>query len=202
MPIQKQLLICLLTFWLASCTTLPSNQAPSQDKKQQWDSRAQTLSSIQHWDLKALVAIQNTERHIDWTANLQWMQKPNHYTILLFGPLGTGAVKLTGSSGNVKLETADGKVFSAATPELLMSQQTDWSLPVSNLYYWIRGLPVPNIPAQKQFDTYHHLTELRQEGWRIQYLRYTSVNNIDIPNKIFLFNPTTRVKIVVNAWNI
>ena len=65
-----------------------------------------------------------------------------------------------------------------------------------------RGLPVPTAPAQKQFDQYHHLTQLIQQGWTIQYLNYISVNHIDVPNKLFLNNPELNVKIIITQWQI
>lgn len=201
MPILNILIVCFLTLWLTSCATTPASTAP-QNNTQDWGSRAHSLSEIQQWNLKALIAIRNMAKNENVTANLQWQQSARHYTILLFGPLGSGTAKLTGAPGNVKLETSDGKTFSAPTPERLLTQQTNWDLPVSNLYYWIRGLPVPNLPAEKQFDAYHHLTELQQQGWKVQFLSYTSTNQIDVPSKIFLFNPQMNVKIVIKEWNL
>ena len=66
----------------------------------------------------------------------------------------------------------------------------------------IRGLPVPSTPAQTRFDAYNHLTYLVQDGWRIQFLRYTSIRNTDVPSKIFLSNAQLNVKVIVNRWII
>lgn len=201
MRILNILIACLLTLWLTSCATVPSGPAP-QNTTQDWGSRAHSLSEIQQWNLKALIAVRNMAKNENVTANLQWQQSARNYTILLFGPLGAGSAKLTGAPGKVTLETADGKSHSAPTPERLLIEQTNWNLPVSNLYYWIRGLPVPNLPAEKHFDTFHHLVELQQQGWKVQFLSYTSANQIDVPNKIFLFNPQMNVKIVIKEWNL
>lgn len=198
------LITWIFLFWLTSCATTPKtattpqNQAPSPT----WGSRVQTLSDIQNWDLKALIAIRNNAKPDDLTANMRWQQASKNYTILLFGPLGAGSAKLTGTPTQVKLETSDGKTTTASTPESLLAQQTNYSLPVSNLYYWVRGLPVPNVPSHKHFDNFNHLVDLVQDGWHIQFLRYTTVNNVDMPNKIFIFNPQINVKIIINQWNI
>lgn len=197
---KKILLLFIAAFLLTSCATTPP-QAISQDKNLDWGTRVNTLSEIQTWDLKALISMRQRDQRADaWSATLQWRQTGHSYHIALFGPLGSHHYELTGTPGNVQLATANGKIFTAKTPEALLRDQTGSEVPVSNLYYWIRGLPVPNIPAQKQFDAYHHLVLLKQQDWVIQYLRYTAVNNIDIPNKIFLENPQLNVKILINQW--
>ncbi len=186
-----------MTLLLASCASMPTGQAP-QNQNITWGSRVGTLSSVEDWDLKGLIAIRAAKD--GGSANWHWRQSKNNYTISLFGPFGANSFTLTGTPSSVLLETSDGKKFNATTPELLLAQQTGWQLPISNLYYWIRGLPVPGVPAQKQFDTYHHLTALTQQGWTIHYLRYVSVNQIDLPNKIFLDNSQVNVKIIINQW--
>ncbi len=197
---MKRSLILICTLWLTSCAnTTPQSQTPL-NKNVSWDSRVQTLSGIENWDLNALIAIRN--RKDDATASLTWQQNRKNYTLNVFGPLGTNPIKLSGKPGQVALQNAHGQIFYASTPEALLAQQTGYQLPVSGLYYWIRGLPVPGTPSQTHFDTYHHLVELDQQGWKIQYLRYTSVHQIDLPTKIFLVSPDLSVKIIINKWQL
>jgi outer membrane lipoprotein LolB len=192
-------IILMSALWLASCATTPSATAP-QNKSAAWDDRVQTLSGIQDWDLNALIAIR--ARADGDSASLRWQQKKQNYTLNLFGPLGTNSFILRGEPGKVTLQNPKGQTFSAKTPELLVAQQTGWQLPVSYLSYWIRGLPVPNIPAEKHFDAYNHLSELTQEGWKVQFLRYTSTHHIDLPSKIFINSPTLSVKIIISQWQL
>jgi outer membrane lipoprotein LolB len=107
---------------------------------------------------------------------------------------------LTGQPGHVMLETASGKKFVANSLEQLFVQQTGLNLPVSDLYFWIRGLPVPNLPMQKQFDPYGRLSLLTQQDWQIQFLRYTHANQLDLPNKIFIKNQHINLKLVITTW--
>ena len=197
---MKKLLIVILFFSiLTGCATTQKNPT-AQNENIPWDNRVQTLSGIVDFDLKSMIAIRNQADA--GSASLQWQQQNQRYHILIFGPLGTGSYELTGEPGKVELATSSGKRFYATSPESLLMQQTGWQLPVSNLYYWIRGLPVPNVPAEKNFDAYHHLILLKQQNWIIHYLNYTSVNHIDLPQKIFLENPRINVKIVVNQWQV
>jgi outer membrane lipoprotein LolB len=185
---------------MQGCANLQTNMPAPQNQASSWDTRAQTLANLQKWNLSGQVAIRNSKDNI--TASLHWEQQRQNYTLDFFGPLGSNSFKLTGGAGKVALQNPRGQVFYAASPEILLAQQTGWRLPVSNLYYWIRGLPVPGMPAQKQFDAYHHLVELSQDGWKIQFLRYTAVNQLDLPNKIFISSTDLSVKIIISQWSL
>lgn len=200
MRLFKFLPIMVSWLWLSGCATTPMNQAP-QNQTQSWDARTNALSQLTTWDMTALVAIQNTSPPNNITANLKWQQNNQNYTIVLFGPLGSGTATLTGGPHHVSLDTSDGKTYQASTPEALITQQTQWQLPVSSLFYWIRGLPAPEFPSEKQFDLYHHLLQLNQQGWVIHYARYTSLNQLDLPSKLTLSNPSLHVKIIIKSWH-
>jgi len=189
----------LISFWLTSCTFLQPAALAPQNKSLGWSTREQTLSQIKTWNLKGLIAIR-TDKGAD-SASLNWQQHNQHYMLSLFGPLGTNAYKLSGFPGKVTLINPKGQTFSADSPEQLLAQQTGWRLPLSNLNYWIRGLPAPGA-ATKQLDQYNHIIQMHQGSWEIRYLRYTSVGNHDLPNKIFINSPQLSVKIIISEWQI
>jgi len=183
---------------LVSCASLSPKQKQTTDQAISWENRVDILSNMQNWDLKGLIAIRT--RQDAWSANWQWHQNQKDYTIALFGPMGSHSMQLTGSAHSVLLETSDGKKLKSTNPETLLEQQLGWHLPVSSLYYWVRGLPVPNFPAQKQLDAFNRITVLTQQNWRIEYLRYSTVNHTDLPNKMILNNAALNVKILINQW--
>ncbi len=190
-----------LIFSLAGCATLPEQPTPL-NQTLSWQERSTTLAKLQTWDITAAMAVHTYADNQGGTANLKWQQHGRDYSILLYGPLGIGAIKIYGQPGHVSLETAEGKKFNAASPELLLAQQTGWQLPVSDLFYWIRGLPAKGSPSNMQFDSSHHLTHLSQAGWIIDYLRYSAVNQMDLPTKLTLENSRIKIKIIVNQWEI
>ncbi len=194
--------ILMLSFILSACSTVKEASTPAQNKQTSWDNRHTTLSSIQHWNIEGMIAVRNQVKNDSGSANWKWEQNHSNYTMLFYGPMGAGTQKLSGGPGKVVLQMADGKTATARSPEALLASQTGWRLPVSSLYYWIRGLPVPGLSAEKKFDSFNHLTQLNQQGWMIQYLRYTSVNQVDLPTKIFLVNPQMNVKMIISQWNI
>ena len=201
MRILKLYFLLCLVCYLVGCATTPPQYNPIA-----WKEREKILTGIQNWNINAVIALRTSAGNQGGSANLQWQQKYKNYTILVFGPLGANLVKLSGQlsdqPGSVSLETANGQKMTASNIEQLLAQQTGWQLPVSELYYWIRGLPVPNLPAQKQFDAYFHLIKLNQQGWTVSFLYYTTINQIDLPMKILLENSRMKIKMNINQWDI
>jgi outer membrane lipoprotein LolB len=187
----------LITLFLTHCATLPP---PAQNQNLSWETRSKTLSQIQNWNLQGAIGVRTPQD--SFSADLNWEQHQGNYTLSLYGPLGTNSFILTGQPNQVQLAMSDGRKFTAQDPEALVAQQLNWRLPVSNLYYWIRGLPVPGIPSHQSFDEFHHITELNQQGWKIQFLRYSSTKNTDLPTKLTLTYPQLNVKIVVSEWRV
>lgn len=193
------LFISLFTWLLAACTTTPSATAPL-NQHISWLTRQQQLNHVTQWTLNGLISIQTQRKR--QSANVRWTQSGQDYTISVFGPLGFGGAILTGKPGLVTLETDKGQKFTAKTPEALINKTSHWVLPISNLYFWIRGIPAPNRQKQWQLDQYNHLQQLAQEGWKIHYLRYTGANGLDLPSLMTLSRPPLRLKLVISHWKL
>lgn len=189
----------LATFFflfLASCATLPPPS--SQPLQLSWAEREQRLGQMERWKLQGAIAI-HTPRE-SGSASLTWQQQAQNYSISLFGPLGSNSVQILGRPGAVSLEDAQGKTFYAQNPEQLLYDQTGWKLPLSNLYYWARGLPVPQLPAQTEFDSFHRLSHLNQQNWQIWFKQYAVFSQNELPTKIVLTHPQLNIKIVIYQW--
>ncbi len=165
-----------------------------------WKDRQAKLTSIQSFRVDGKIAVR-TPRD-SGSATVNWVQRHSSYSIALMGPLGSNGLKLQGQPGNVTLQTSDGKTYSANSAEQLLKERWGFHLPVSNMHYWIRGLPVPGMAANTRFDSDGRLSQLVQQGWNIQYLSYTKMGNVDLPEKMSITSPSLTVKIVIYQWNI
>lgn len=196
--LPKYLNLLFLTILLSACATITQQSVPTQLA---WDKRKAALEQIKHWQLNGKIAIQ-TPREAG-SATLNWQETGDDFAITLSGPLGTPGLKLFGQrQGKSTLELANGQKFTATSPEKLLLQQAGWPIPVSNLYYWVRGLPVSNIPYQASFDEYHRITKLTQQGIEINFLNYMNTGSVELPNKIFITQPSLKVKIMIYQWHI
>lgn len=189
-----------LALTLSGCSTINPTAAPPAAPKATWTDRQATLNNIKSWRLNGKIAVQTP--HDSGSASVNWTQNPRSYVISLLGPLGSNGMKLTGQPGQVTLQTSDGKSYKASSPEQLLAKQWGFHLPVSNLNYWVRGLPVPNVAATTHFDHFGRLDSLTQQGWRIDYLSYTNVGRVDLPEKLSITSPSLSVKIIVYQWNV
>ena len=168
-----------------------------------WAERQQALVKIEQFHIAGAVAIKTPQQA--QTANVNWQQQQQTFAIALYGPLGAGRVTLSGAPGHTQL-LASGKTYRAKTPEALMQQVLGWHLPISHLDYWIRGLPAPHSPAQLHFDEFNHLIQLQQDGWQIDYQRYTAVEQYDLPSKLQMTYDGKlghlSVRMVISQWTL
>jgi outer membrane lipoprotein LolB len=196
MPALKTLLLVCLCLCAASCAI--QQTPPPKNHTISWQKRRQQLEKIHRWQLSGKIAVRAAHKSI--TATLHWQQKNHRYVINLFGPLGLGAVEIIGQPGRIALMRANQPTLRTTSPAKLLRQQLGWQLPLSSLAYWIRSLPAPGKPSHLQFDRYHHVVRLDQQGWRIQYPAYTNSHGIDLPKKLILNNAYTHSVLVIYRW--
>ncbi|KTD23016.1 outer membrane lipoprotein LolB [Legionella londiniensis] len=188
--------LCFLT---ACAPPQPASQAP-ENITMPVEKREKQTATVSSWVVTGAMAAKNQKK--SWTASVNWRQQGmNNYQIRLFGPLGGGTVIIEKHNGVVTYKDGPKTVTSKNADELLQ-QETGIRLPVNNLYYWVRGIPAPGAIQSAKYDQYNHLTYLKQSGYTINYTRYTSVNNIDLPSKMELHGNGVTIKFVIKQWSV
>lgn len=163
-----------------------------------WSQHKQQLSALDGWQINGKVGIRAPKD--SGSATLFWLQRQDYYDIRLSGPLGRGAARLTGRPGNVSLEVASQGRYEATTPEQLLGEQLGWSLPVSHLVWWVRGLPAPDSKSRVTLNADSRLASLEQDGWQIEYLSYIEQNGFWLPERVKLHGTDLDVTLVVKDW--
>lgn len=187
----------LLLLSACSFNSAPEALPPADDLS--WEARQNQLLEMTRWQAKGRIGILTAQGN-SGAASFNWTQSDGRYQIYLFGPLGMGKVQLSGEPGQVTLAKSRDEVYRATTAEALIQQQVGWTLPVSNLHYWIRGIPSPHSPAQTELDHQQRLQRLEQNGWVITYEAYQHQNGLDLPTKMALVYEQLKVKIVISDW--
>ncbi|MDR3502822.1 MAG: lipoprotein insertase outer membrane protein LolB [Legionella sp.] len=171
------------------------NETPTE--KQHAAGKAETVSS---WEIRGALAAKNKSK--GWSAAMNWTQNgPSSYQIRLMGPLGAGAVLINKKGSTITFQDGPKRVTSTNADELLL-QQTGVRLPVSNLYYWVRGLPAPGKVGSEQRDAANHLVMLRQSGYTVTFGNYTTVKGVALPGIVRLDGNGVMVKVVIKNWSI
>jgi outer membrane lipoprotein LolB len=194
-----QNIILITTIFLAACSTLkPQETLHYLD----WQNRQIQLRQIHSWELNGALSI--NYRNKSNLASFTWQQNLQNYFITLHGPLNLGSACIVGSAKGVYLQHHGNQIVSAHTPEELIYKQFGWSLPISNLQYWVFALPAPGQVKSQQFDAYNHLIKLQQQDWTIEYLNFCNINGIDLPQTIKMkhANGIINIKFVLKTWKL
>ncbi|GGI88848.1 lipoprotein insertase outer membrane protein LolB [Legionella impletisoli] len=187
---------CLLT---ACAPPRPAAEAPVNETMPVKE-REEKTATVSSWVINGAMAAKNQNK--SWTASVNWKQQgAGQYQIRLFGPLGGGTVIIEKNGGVITYKDGP-KTVTSNSADKLLAQETGIKLPVSNLYYWVRGLPAPGPVQVTEYDRYNHLKTLKQSGYTVKYLNYTSKGNVDLPSKIQLTGHGLSMKLVIKSWSV
>ncbi|AWM81383.1 outer membrane lipoprotein LolB [Gammaproteobacteria bacterium ESL0073] len=188
------------TLLLMTGCGLFSHQEKSDTPEQNWQQHQAKISTLDTWQVDGKVGIKAGKE--SGSATLAWLQQFNYYDIRLSGPMGRGATRIVGQKGNVSIEIAGQGKYSATTPEQLLQEQLGWNIPISNLVWWIKGLPAPETPYTYKLNAENQLQELKQDDWTIQYQKYQDNNGYWLPERIIAEGQDIRVTIVLKQWTL
>ena len=195
---RHALVFSLITL-LAGCAGLTSREAvEGQGDPQQWQAHKDKVAALDGWQISGKVGIRAPKD--SGSGTLFWLQRQDYYDIRLSGPLGRGAARLTGREGDVLLEVANQGRYQAESPEALLEEQLGWRLPVSHLFWWVRGLPAPDSRSRVTLDSDSQLARLEQDGWQLQYLTYTEQDGYRLPERIKLHGTDLDITLVIKDW--
>jgi outer membrane lipoprotein LolB len=192
--------LIILTAILAGCTTLKPTEKPPANKVIPIEKRKEVTSTITAWEISGAMAAKTSQKA--WSAQLNWTQRGSHaWQIRLIGPLGGGSVLINRQGELVVFQDGQKKVQST-NAKALLREQTGIELPVDNLYYWVRGLSAPGAIQYQHHDAYNHLDMLKQDGYTIEFTKYTEVNGVDLPSFVRLSGHNLMAKVVIKQWTL
>ncbi|MBE0506624.1 MAG: outer membrane lipoprotein LolB [Marinospirillum sp.] len=179
-------LFLLMLFLLGGCSSQPLAPPPPEAQ--------QANSHLWHWQIQGRIALNDGSN--SHSATLDWQQQGYHYQLQIFGPLGQGSARLDGQPFRVSLTTSDGEVLMASSPEQLLQQGLGWNFPLSDLIYWVRGIPAPGVAIQISDN------QLEQNGWLVEWRRYTLVNGHQLPQLLLASNGRVQLRLAINQWQV
>ncbi|MBB3102690.1 lipoprotein insertase outer membrane protein LolB [Azomonas macrocytogenes] len=198
-PLRNIFLLPLLTLLLSGCAGLfKSESVEGPGDTAAWNTHKTHISTIDGWQITGKIGIKAPQD--SGSGTLFWLQRQKYFDLRLSGPLGRGATRLTGHPDRVILEVAEKGRFEAKSPEALLEEQLGWRLPVSNLFWWIRGLPAPDSRSQLSLNPDSRLAHLEQDGWHVEYLSYAEHDGYFLPERIKLQGDDLQLTLVIKEW--
>jgi len=200
-------LAVLALILLSGCalhTPPPAVDAP----EQVWNEQRARREAIPDWSIAGKLALNTPAR--SGTASFHWRHTPQHDSLDIHGPLGSGHARLEANSEGVFLTDSMGKHYSDRNAETLLLNALGWEIPVAGLQAWVRGVPLADVLYVYELDESGRLARLNQDGWEIRYRGWTEVNGTEMPRKIFMKTlPVTNepvdpidVRLVIREWKL
>lgn len=194
---------------LSGCASTPITTT-SAGAEAAWLARQAALAAVPAWTLAGRIAVNNDNNAandgspgaVNISATLNWAQQPGDYRIDVIPPFGQGAIHLEGNGDGVVMQLPGGRQLSAASPDALLYAQTGLRLPISSLRYWVMGSPDPASEARKALDDAGRALWLEQSGWRIEFLRYSQIKGLDLPDKLLVTRPPMHLRLVIDRWEL
>lgn len=158
------------------------------------------FNPLRQWNLSARISIRKGDEVM--LGKILWQQYPDNYLIQFNAPFGGGAVQIRGAADGVELHMADGQSIDAEDAQTLFEEQTGWPIPINSMHAWVVGIPVEASITRLKFDSKGRLSYLRQRGWDVNYQRYQSVGDYELPKKLTITNDDMSIRMVIDRWGV
>ena len=193
-------LLLSLTLAVSACGLAPRKELNTDFAERNWGIRRSNIAAVQSFVLKGRVAESGVA---GGRGDLDWTQSGERIDLKVSGPLGVGALAISGDRDSVEIRSKDG-VVTTRSPESYMQQRLGWSLPLSRLRYWALGVPAPGLideqPREVLLDDVGRAQRFEQLGWNIEYSEYQTVNSLTLPRKLTVASGGRSFKLVIDEW--
>lgn len=187
-------LLATLMLLLAGCVSVPPEvvkPATAREAQALWQQHWEKISGVSSWHLKGKMAVTTGSQggRKGGNATLTWEYRRNRQKIELYGPFGSGRVRITAAPGQAVLRDTKGKTIKGTTAAEVLYERLGWQVPFEQLRYWVRGIPgegVTDTTAVGKITVDHagRLKTLEQGNWRVAYQDYSTVNGLPLPRKL------------------
>lgn len=186
-------LLLAVLLLLGACTAQRIAKYPDKDA---WQLGRSELLAIRDWSFHGKLAVRSDQDH----ANLKvaWTQHGENFDLILTGPLGRVLARVRGDENEVIFLIAGREPIVSKDGESVIYENWGWQLPVSQMPYWVRGIPAPDLSYQANHDSAGVLRQLRQRGWEVRYLRYKE----QMPVRLELNRRDVDLLLVVKEWHL
>ena len=180
---------CVLLFTQTACSFI--TEKPQQNYQM---SGRQNFKAPDTWKFEGRIVMSNEKDSV--TASIIWEHGLTLDVIDLSGPLAQGHVKISVAASKLQIDDGDQVHSFDGDPEQVMAEQLGIQVPVSSLKYWVLGLNDPSAAFVQAEDGFGQL------GWSVKYKSMQKVNELSLPYKMGVENERTRLKLIVDQWNI
>lgn len=188
------LALAMTCFIAAGCATAPQRPGTAIPTD---------LKELDRWQARGRLGVSGPEN--GGSGSFEWQQRGDVSNIDIRGPIGIGGVHLemrgTGETPNLTLQTSDGLKLESDAAWSELQNRLGTAVPAGNLRYWMLGVAAPG-EHQWHEENENGVTTLEQNGWRIDYQRFSTDPGARVPMRITASSGDARVRIVVDRWQL
>jgi len=193
----RAVIACAAVLLLSACAAVPP---PADTLQPLYQQRLARLGQIDEWILDGRLAVNDGED--GGSGELRWHQTATSTRMDFHGALGRGAWRLQADPGGAGLSFADGRQAWADSVDELVRSEAGWPIPVASLAWWVRGLAAPGEVERLELDEQGQPSDLRQDGWSVEYGRYGAVGGESLPLRMIARQGDRVVKLAVRKWRL
>lgn len=183
------IVLCLMLLAQTACSLIP--EKPQQNFQM---ANRQNFKAPDAWKFEGRIVMSNEKDSV--TASIVWEHGLAADVIDLSGPLAQGHVKISVNATQLQIDDGDQVLSYVGDPQQIMAEQLGVEVPVRSLKYWVLGLNDPGAVFVQTEDGFGQL------GWSVKYKSMQKVKELELPYKMGVENERTRLKLIVDQWNI
>lgn len=187
--IINRILLFLSALLLTACSSVSDKPI---DVYQLADMRP--LQQQKQWYFEGRLALADERDSI--SASVNWRHGLERDDIEFTGPLAQGRLLISVVADTVIVDDGDKRQEFRGPVEDVLAEQLGVVMPVNALRYWVLGVVDPRQQFIEWADGF------MQAGWRVSFKEMQRVNAVLLPRKINAEKDKTRIKLVVDQWDL
>ena len=193
------LVLFFVSLWLVGCASQLTNHKNSSVDNTVHQQHIASLASIKHFTLKGRIGVITLKE--GFSGGISWKHQIDHDLVEVYSPFGSKIANIIKTPTDVSLTTKDGNNLKANTVESLTEMSLGWKIPLTDLNDWAIGRPAATKIDSVTWNEQGYITNLKQNGWDIEYEKYEEKNGYLLPNKIYLKSEKLNLKLLVENWS-
>lgn len=202
LPLLSLLLPCVALL-IGGCATGTGVAGPGNAG---FEAHRAAVQAYADWQLAGRLNVRQQQQSD--TVSIRWQQQGKSFDITLSSTmLGLGTTRVSGGTAEVLVEKAGEAPVTLPDLQALTRDYLAFDFPATNLLYWVRGLPAPDLPATTAFDDSDLLASLTQQdgtgrSWQLTFDRYVAVDGLVMPGRIRLNSEDVQLTFLVSEWQL
>jgi len=184
---------------LAGCRTAPVPPpiiGPGADAP--WAEQRDALARVSRYALAGRVAVAAGGE--GFSGGLRYQQQEQRADLAIDGPLGMGGVRVNVDGEAVTISNSRGESFDGPAARAELEQKLGFTLPLTELRWWLLGLPAPGEAALEQDPVTGEIRAFQQIGWRVSIDKRAPAMGFALPQRLTVMRDGARMKLLIETW--